>query len=161
MMRHKIVDSPIGQLLLAADEAGVCRIHLMKPGGELRLMHSCDLLEQAACELNEYFAQRRRSFSFPISMHGTVFEMRVWQALMEIPYGEIRTYGQLAAQLGMPKAARAVGGACSRNPVLLAVPCHRVIAASGMLTGFAAGMPAKRTLLALEGHEIRQNCIRL
>ena len=161
MMRHKVVDSPIGQLLLAADEAGVCRIHLVKAGESLPNMHSCDLLEQVACELNEYFSQKRRSFSFPISMRSTAFEMRVWQELTQIPYGEIRTYGQLAAQLGMPKGARAVGGACSRNPVLIAVPCHRVISASGALTGFAAGIPAKCALLALEGHEMEHNRIRL
>ena len=153
-MKRKIIDSPIGRLLLGADDAGICMIRLLNPEEKVDEEHTCALLEQAAQELSEYFAGSRKAFGFPISLHGTPFERAVWQALCGIPFGETRTYGQIAAQLGMPKGARAVGSACSRNPVLIAVPCHREIAASGALTGFAAGMPAKRTLLALEGFEM-------
>lgn len=153
-MKKRTIDSPIGRLLLCADDAGICRIQLMKRKDERVGDHSCALLDRAADELCEYFEGKRQRFGFPLSMHGTAFEQAVRKALCEIPYGEIRTYGQIAAQIGMPKGARAIGGACSRNPILIAVPCHRVIAASGALTGFAAGMQAKRSLLALEGHAI-------
>lgn len=156
-MKRKAIDSPIGRLLLCADDVGICRIHLLNPQEEAPEEQTCALLEWAENELGEYFAERRKTFDFPLSMRGTAFERAVWQALCQIPYGEIRTYGQIAAQLGMPKGARAVGGACSRNPVLIAVPCHRVIAASGALTGFAAGMQAKRSLLALEGFAIQND----
>jgi len=154
MMLQKIAESPIGRLLIAADDKGICGIRLMKTEEELPPMQTSALLEQAACELDEYFCGSRQTFSFPLSMHGTGFETQVWQELLRIPYGEICTYGQLATQLGRPKGARAVGSACARNPLLIAVPCHRVIAASGALTGFAAGMQAKRSLLTLEGHAV-------
>lgn len=160
MIKQIAYDSPIGRLLLVQDDWGICRICQMNPEDETPEAQSSSLLEQAAWALEEYFAGRRETFSFPLSMHGTAFEKRVWQTLLDIPYGETRTYGQLAAQLGMLKGARAVGGACSRNPLLIAVPCHRVIASSGALTGFAAGMQAKRSLLALEGHAIENNRIR-
>ena len=160
MIKQTAYESPIGQLLLAQDNRGICRIGWMNPEDEMPEAQPSSLLERAACELEEYFAGKKETFSFPLSMHGTAFEKRVWQALLDIPYGETRTYGQLAAQLGMPKGARAVGGACARNPLLIAVPCHRVIASSGALTGFAAGMQAKRSLLALEGHAIENNRIR-
>ncbi len=160
MTKQIAYESPIGHLLIVQDDRGICRIGWMNPGEEAPAAQTSLLLEQAACELREYFAGRRQVFSFPLSMHGTAFEKQVWQALLKIPYGETRSYGQLAAQLGMPKGARAVGGACSRNPLLIAVPCHRVIAGSGALTGFAAGMQAKRSLLLLEGHETEHDRIR-
>jgi len=152
-MAAMIYDSPIGRLLLAADDAGVCEIRLMQAEEKIQETR-CELLEQAAQELCEYFFGQRKVFSFPLSMHGTAFERKVWRALLDIPFGEVRSYGQLAAAMGRPTGARAVGGACARNPLLIVVPCHRVIAASGALTGFAAGMRAKRVLLALEGQRI-------
>ena len=154
-MRSRIAwDSPIGRLLIAADDMGICEIRLLKPEDEISTENEkTPLLDQAAKELEEYFAGRRQAFDLPLSASGTAFERTVWQALTDIPFGETRTYGQLAARIGRPKSARAVGGACARNPLLIVVPCHRVIGSSGALTGFAAGMDAKRILLTLEGHK--------
>ena len=153
--RQRMFDSPIGRLLIAADDAGICEIRLMKDGEEAAEGEGASLLNEAGRQMEEYFCGRRQSFDLPLSRRGTAFERAVWQALEAIPFGETRSYGQLAAQLGRPKAARAVGRACARNPLLIVVPCHRVIASDGALTGFAAGMQAKRLLLAIEGHEIR------
>jgi len=154
LTRKMTMDSPIGRLLLAADEWGICEIRVLKPEEtQIKSGESSPLLERAAQELREYFAGTRRTFDLPLLSSGTAFEQSVWRALESIPFGETKSYGQLAAQLGMPKAARAVGRACARNPLLIVVPCHRVIASSGALTGFAAGIEAKRLLLRLEGHE--------
>ncbi len=108
------------------------------------------LLVQAARELGEYFAGTRRTFTFPIRAHGTPFQQEVWRALQNIPYGETRTYGQIAAQIGRPKAVRAVGMANHRNPLPIVVPCHRVVGADGSLTGYAGGLGIKTLLLRLE-----------
>ena len=154
MIMQRAWDSPIGRLLIAADDMGICEIRLLKPeDGISTANEKTPLLDQAAKELEEYFAGRRKTFDLPLSASGTAFERTVWQALTDIPFGETRTYGQLAARIGRPKSARAVGGACARNPLLIVVPCHRVIGSSGALTGFAAGMDAKRILLTLEGHK--------
>ncbi len=102
-------------------------------------------------EVNEYFSGKRRSFSVPLAAQGTVFQQRVWAALAVIPFGETRSYGQVAAALGNPGASRAIGRANATNPICLLVPCHRVIGADGSLTGFAFGQGIKRQLLAHEG----------
>ena len=109
------------------------------------------LLLRTEKELNEYFSRSRKSFTVPLDMRGTYFQKQVWEALLGIPFGETRTYGQLANQLGNPKATRAVGAANGRNPIAIIVPCHRVIGFSGKLTGFAGGLDAKDHLLKLEG----------
>jgi methylated-DNA-[protein]-cysteine S-methyltransferase len=101
-------------------------------------------------ELEEYFAGKRDAFTVPLDMRGTQFQRQVWEALLAIPFGETRTYGQLANQLGNPKATRAVGAANGRNPLAILVPCHRVLGFSGKLTGFAGGLDAKAHLLHLE-----------
>lgn len=108
------------------------------------------VLAQAAAQLAEYFAGQRQSFTIPLAPRGTPFQQEVWRALCAIPYGQTRSYGQLAAALGRPSAARAVGGACRRNPIWLMIPCHRVVGASGSLTGYAGGLERKKALLALE-----------
>src|SRR5690349_15279234 len=108
------------------------------------------LLAQAEQELNEYFARQRRHFTVPLAPQGTAFQQRVWRALLEIPVGETRSYGELAETIGRPTASRAVGAANARNPLGIFVPCHRVIGAGGSLTGFAGGQDSKRYLLALE-----------
>lgn len=108
------------------------------------------LLAEAEQQLNEYFAGLRTDFDLPLRAAGTAFQRAVWDELRKIPYGETRTYGQLAAALGRPGACRAVGGACHRNPIGIIVPCHRVVGASGGLTGYAGGLEAKRYLLELE-----------
>ncbi len=113
---------------------------------------SVKLWDRARGELEEYFSGARREFDLPIYFGGTDFQRRVWEALRGIPYGEVRTYGGLAGELGQPRAARAVGGACHKNPIVIIIPCHRVVGASGRLTGFAGGLETKRHLLTLEAH---------
>lgn len=108
------------------------------------------LTELVYRQLTEYLQGKRREFDFPYVLHGTPFQERVWRALRAIPYGQTRTYGQIAAAVGSPKACRAVGMANHQNPILIAVPCHRVIGANGKLTGYAAGLDLKAALLALE-----------
>lgn len=103
-----------------------------------------------SAELDEYFSGARREFSFPVTMQGTEFQKEVWKELQLIPYGSTATYGQIAARTGNPRASRAVGMACNRNPLLIAVPCHRVVGANGKLIGFAAGLDVKLKLLQLE-----------
>lgn len=108
------------------------------------------ILQQAKAQLDAYFAGTLREFDLPLAPVGTEFERTVWEALRTIPYGETRSYGQIAAQIGSPNAARAVGRANGRNPISIIVPCHRVIGASGTLTGYAGGLPMKEKLLTLE-----------
>ena len=148
-------DYPIGTLGLVDDGQGLSRVFLRREGV------GCDLPEgetaltaRAALELEEYFRGRRRSFTIPLSPHGTQFQLAVWRALREIPYGQTRTYGEIAAAVGRPKAARAVGMANHDNPLLIVTPCHRVVGKSGALTGFACGLEVKRRLLELEGAPI-------
>jgi O-6-methylguanine DNA methyltransferase len=138
-------------LYLEASARGLLRVYFgMPPGFEGRADGSHPLLGEAARQLGEYFAGVRRAFDLPLDLRGTPFQLRVWNALLRIPYGETRTYGQLAAALGQPGAARAVGAANGANPVGIIVPCHRVVAAGGGLGGFGGGLDRKRFLLALE-----------
>lgn len=109
------------------------------------------LLRQAARELQEYMAGRRKTFSVPFELDGTHFQCRVWAELFKIPYGELRTYGEIARALGNPGAGRAAGAANARNPLPIIIPCHRVIASDGTLGGYSAGLEVKRLLLAVEG----------
>lgn len=106
---------------------------------------------QAAEQLSMYFVNIRSELDFPLDLRGTPFQLQVWEALREIPYGCTATYGQIAARIGKPKASRAVGQAVGRNPCLIAVPCHRVLGGDGSLTGFSSGLDLKRYLLRLEG----------
>lgn len=115
------------------------------------------LLERARRELEEYFQGTRRRFSVPLAPAGTSFQRRVWDALLEIPYGETASYGDIAAKTGNPRACRAVGGANHRNPLPILIPCHRVIGSGGQLTGYAGGLEMKQTLLALEAAGKRED----
>ena len=138
-----------------AGQAAICGLSLCPDGvPELeplpRRVCQTPLLQEAEDQLNEYFAGVRREFDLPLAAKGTAFQQTVWAQLRKIPYGEVRTYGQLAAALGKPKASRAVGSACHRNPLCIVVPCHRVIGADGSLTGYAAGLDIKEYLLELE-----------
>jgi len=108
------------------------------------------LIKKAAKQLSEYFSGKRKEFDLPLSFTGTDFQKKVWSALLTIPYGETRSYGQIAAQIGNPKASRAVGMANNRNPISILCPCHRVIGADGSLTGYGGGLEAKKFLLELE-----------
>lgn len=148
--------SPVGKLKLVAGDAGLAavlwendrphRVQLPEPA----YGSNDPVLVQASEQLQEYFAGTRKEFDLPLAPVGTPFQQQVWQALRDIPFGETRTYGQLAAQLGNPLASRAVGAANGRNPISIIVPCHRVIGHSGKLTGFAGGLQAKEYLLSHE-----------
>ncbi|PAT34147.1 methylated-DNA--[protein]-cysteine S-methyltransferase [Vandammella animalimorsus] len=157
---HQTIDSPVGRLLIAASDEGLHAIefpqgrHPVKRDAnwqESRQESPHPLLSEAARQLGEYFAGQRRVFDLPLAPQGTDFQQRVWQALRTIPYGQTRSYAQLAAAIGQPKAMRAVGAANGRNPLSIVVPCHRVIGADGTLVGFGGGLPVKTFLLRLEG----------
>ena len=141
------MDSPVGRLLIEADELGICGVRRT----DLPLSDAdSPLLSDCAAQLRAYFDGTLRTFALPLHLVGTDFQRRTWEALCRIPYGETRTYGQQAALLGNPKASRAVGGANHHNPVMIIVPCHRVIGAGGQLTGYAGGLDMKAWLLAHE-----------
>lgn len=146
------IDTPLGAVWLEADADGVTALRFVAAGDGLcetgpdSLFIGC-----ARKQLAEYFGRVRREFDVPLSVAGTPFQWMVWRELLKIPFGETRTYGQLAAALGRPGSARAVGAACGRNPLAILVPCHRVVGADGSLTGYAWGVERKRALLALEG----------
>jgi len=108
------------------------------------------LIRKAAAQVEEYLAGKRKQFTLPLVMHGTEFQLAVWQALQDIPYGETRSYKEIAASIGRPKAVRAVGMANNRNPISIIVPCHRVIGHDGKLVGYGGGLPLKQRLLELE-----------
>jgi len=142
------MNAPIGRITLCQDDNGICALIF---GGRSGRMDETALLLQAEHELEEYFAGRRKAFSVPLSMHGTAFQMRVWQALQEIPWGEIVSYGEIARRIGNAKACRAVGMANHVNPLPIFVPCHRVVGADGKLTGYGGGLDIKTKLLEIEG----------
>jgi len=108
------------------------------------------LIQKAVTQIKEYLAGKRKQFKLPLAMHGTEFQMAVWQALQKIPYGETRSYKEIAAMIDRPKAVRAVGMANNRNPISIIVPCHRVIGHDGKLVGYGGGLPLKQFLLELE-----------
>jgi methylated-DNA-[protein]-cysteine S-methyltransferase len=153
---YKMMESPIGKLKLVASDKGL--VAILWENDSPRRVRLSELVEdeqypvliEAECQLNEYFAGKRKAFSIALDMRGTRFQKDVWEALLAIPFGETRSYGQLAKQLGNPRATRAVGAANGRNPVSIIVPCHRVIGSSGKLTGFAGGLETKAHLLSLE-----------
>ena len=156
---HTKVSSPVGRLTLVASDAGLAGILWENDRqGRVRLPIETresghPVLVDTARQLDEYFAGQRQAFAVPLDPVGTAFQRQVWDALLTIPYGETRSYGQIARQIGLPNAVRAVGAANGRNPVSIIVPCHRVVGATGKLTGFAGGLEAKAHLLALESHE--------
>ena len=148
-------DYPIGTLGLIDDGQGLSRVFLRRKGVKYGFPEGeTPLTGQAALELDEYFDRRRTVFTVPLSPHGTEFQLAVWRALRDIPYGQTRTYGEIAGLVGRPKAARAVGMANHDNPLLIFTPCHRVVGKDGALTGFACGLEVKRRLLELEGARI-------
>jgi len=152
MLKKMIVKSPIGQLTLVGSASALVALHLpgsddAPPEGELG---KPPLLQRVADQLAEYFAGERRTFDVPLAANGTAFQRLVWDALLEIPYGVLRSYGDVARAIGRRAASRAVGAANGRNPIAIIVPCHRVIGASGQLTGYGGGLPTKRWLLEHE-----------
>lgn len=148
-------DYPIGVLGLMEDGQGLSRVFLRREGVSYDFPEGeTPLTAQAAAELEEYFDRRRKAFTVPLSPHGTQFQLAVWKALRDIPYGQTRTYGEIAAAMGRPRAARAVGMANHDNPLLIFTPCHRVVGKDGALTGFSCGLEIKRRLLELEGTRV-------
>jgi methylated-DNA-[protein]-cysteine S-methyltransferase len=149
MTLYDTIDSPLGELLLAGDGHALTALHM---GGSPALGWRRDpaRFREAAEQLRAYFAGDLRDFEIPLAPHGTPFQQRVWAALREIPYGTTISYAELAATVRRPGAARAVGAANGRNPIAVVIPCHRVIGASGTLTGYGGGLDRKRLLLDLE-----------
>ena len=166
-----IVRSPVGQLFLAASDRGLVALEFdarlpsqqtIRPnprdlrverqkGASVHFEESQAAMRAYVRELEEYFAGERRQFSFPLDLRGTDCQLACWRALLAIPYGETRTYGDIARAIGRPRGFRAVGMANNRNPVAIVVPCHRVIASDGTLCGYGGGLDVKRRLLELEG----------
>jgi len=148
-----VIESPVGEILVTCRGGAVTGIHFMQPGARPRAGSSGEgrVLGEAIGQLEEYFAGRRRSFSLPLALDGTAFQLAAWEELSRIPWGRTISYGEQARRMGRPGAARAVGGANRRNPVAIVIPCHRVIGADGSLTGFGGGLGRKEALLSLEG----------
>lgn len=148
--------SPVGELKLVANDRALvailwpdddpARVRL----GPLVERRDHPILERAGAQLADYFSGKLRRFDVPLDFRGTDFQKSVWAALLAIPFGETRSYRQIAGHIGRPNAARAVGAANGRNPISIIAPCHRVVGADGSLTGFAGGLEAKRYLLAME-----------
>jgi methylated-DNA-[protein]-cysteine S-methyltransferase len=158
-VQYRYLETPIGTLLIAADGDAIRRIefprngHAHKPSDDWG-ESAGGAVEEAARQLNEYFAGTRTEFDLPLAPEGTEFQRTVWRRLQEIPYGETIAYGELARRVGNPKASRAVGAANGANPIPIVIPCHRVIGSNGKLTGFGGGLPVKEALLALEAKQL-------
>jgi len=156
-VRFDIVESPVGDLFLAATPRGLCRISYTIDGTEDELARVFGPrvlrlpLDDVRRELDEYFEGKRRDFDLPLDLRVGEFYGEVLKELAHVPYGQTDTYGHLAARVGRPKAARAVGTVMNRNPIPIVLPCHRIVGANGSLTGYGGGLDAKRTLLELEG----------
>jgi methylated-DNA-[protein]-cysteine S-methyltransferase len=158
---YKTMKSPVGELKLVGSDRGLAailwendslsRVRLNVVGEDKK--HA--VLAETERQLGEYFAGKRKKFSIKLDFVGTEFQNKVWQALLTIPFGETRSYGEIAKQLGNPKAMRAVGAANGKNPISIIAPCHRVIGSTGELTGFAGGLKTKAFLLKLEGGQER------
>jgi methylated-DNA-[protein]-cysteine S-methyltransferase len=159
LTRYSRVESPVGPLLLVADDAGLRKIYFEE--GRDRIRPDSSWKQDAAyfkatiSQLRSYFSGKLKQFELPLAPEGTPFQLTVWQNLCEIPYGATISYGELADRLGNPKASRAVGLANGSNPIPIVIPCHRVIGSNGKLTGYGGGLPIKEKLLALEHGQLR------
>ena len=155
---YTYLESPVGPLLLVADDKGLCRIDFARNGRPAKpdpaWREDRVALKEAIHQLELYFAGRLEYFDLPLAPHGTSFQMDVWKRLCDIPYGETISYGELARRIGNPKASRAVGLANGSNPIPIIIPCHRVIGSNGKLTGYGGGLPIKEKLLALEKRQL-------
>jgi methylated-DNA-[protein]-cysteine S-methyltransferase len=155
------VDSPIDELLVLSDGESLCGLYMQNgPKGraiENKWAPADEPFADVKLQLQEYFDGARREFDLPLAPRGTPFQLAVWNALLRIPYGETRSYGELAQDLRRPTASRAVGAANGRNPISVIIPCHRVIGADGSLTGFGGGLERKQRLLSLEACSIARS----
>ncbi|WP_181808129.1 methylated-DNA--[protein]-cysteine S-methyltransferase [Streptomyces shenzhenensis] len=154
MKNHTVTDSPYGPLTLVAEDGALCGLYMAdqrhRPPEETFGDRDDDLFAEAKEQLTAYFEGQLKEFTLELRLNGTPFQRSVWGQLSLIPYGETRSYGELAEALGNPKASRAVGLANGRNPIGIIVPCHRVIGANGSLTGYGGGLPRKQRLLDFE-----------
>ena len=154
MQRYTQIPTPCGPLLLVINEQGLCHVDFCHSPNPVPVEESWQLDEAAlapyAEQFNAYFAGRLQTFEVPLAARGTEFQQQVWQALTRIPYGQTRSYADIAETIGNPKAVRAVGAANGRNPLAIIVPCHRVIGRDGSLTGYAGGLAIKQWLLTHE-----------
>ena len=154
----KTMKSPVGELRLIASDQGLAAILWENDNpSRVRLAPAAEnkkhpVLLEAERQLNDYFGRKRKTFGLKLDFAGTEFQKKVWAALLTIPFGETRSYAQIARQIKRPRAVRAVGAAIGRNPISIVAPCHRVIGSNGELTGFAGGLETKSCLLALEGN---------
>lgn len=151
MNYYTVYESPVGKLRIIENGVGITNIEF--PENQRNIMaeeKETPLLKQAIRQLTEYFTGKRKDFDIPLHLNGTVFQMKAWSELRKIPYGETRTYRQIAEVTGNPKASRAIGLANNRNPIPFIIPCHRVIGSNGSLTGYAGGLETKKFLLDLE-----------
>lgn len=155
-LSYQFLDSPVGQLKLVAHETALVAVLWENENpNRVRLAALVEdlqhpILLKTAQQLNEYFAGKRQQFDLPLDFEGTAFQQQVWQALLTIPFGETRSYKQIAEQIGNVKAVRAVGAANGKNPISIIAPCHRVVGANGKLVGFAGGLGNKEILLKIE-----------
>ena len=158
LMNYTILKSPVGELVIAADREAL-RFVLFQTGKMAAPAQpeweekNSGIVKETACQLDAYFERKLRNFDLPLGPQGTEFQERVWRELVNIGYGATISYGALASRIGNPAASRAVGLANGRNPIPIIIPCHRVIGASGKLTGYGGGLPVKRHLLAIEGSQ--------
>lgn len=154
MKQHTLIDSPYGPLTLVATDGSLCGVYMTdqrhRPPEESFGDRDPGPFTETARQLDAYFAGELTDFDLPFSLVGTPFQRSVWEQLLRIPFGETRTYGELAEALGNPAASRAVGLANGKNPISVIVPCHRVIGANGNLTGYGGGLPRKQRLLDFE-----------
>ena len=153
-MVYTWMDSPVGRLLLAADDRGLRRLLFADAEPQPGWVPDGDALRPVRDQLAAYFDGKLREFDINLAPEGTPFQLRVWRALLDIPYGQTISYGELARTIGNPAASRAVGLANGSNPISIIVPCHRVIGASGKLTGYGGGLERKSWLLALERQQL-------
>ena len=154
------IESPVGPLLLVADDSGLRRIEFLNGKRATRIVHpswqhDASCFKDCIAQLHAYFAGELQSFQLPLAPEGTAFQQNVWRHLCEIPYGETISYGELARRIGNPNASRAVGLANGTNPIPIVIPCHRVIGSNGKLTGYGGGLPVKEKLLALERRQLK------
>jgi methylated-DNA-[protein]-cysteine S-methyltransferase len=153
MPNHRWMDSPVGKILLTASDRAITGLYLKNQKYFPKLAETAEeldrspILDLAQTQLAEYFALQRQQFDLPIEPEGTEFQKQIWQLLQKIPFGETISYGTLAQWYGQPNASRAVGAANGRNPISIVVPCHRVVASTGKLTGYAGGLDRKQWLL--------------
>ena len=142
-------ETPVGKLCIGEENGAITRV-TWRQIPEESILEETELILECKTQLDAYFRGERKGFDLPLLPKGTAFQQKVWKALTEIPYGETRTYGEIATAVGNPKAARAVGMANNKNPIGIIIPCHRVVGASGKLVGYAGGMDRKEWLLELE-----------